>query len=107
MQRNIVFFPAGSERGTLVVQWRLSPRCKKVAGSVPRQACLCGLPALCVLSLCVSFGWSLSNYSQVFGESVFSLFLITFYIIVIPQGSATDTVNFLGSVAVGSDVVKW
>lgn len=78
MQQNIVVvFSAGSEKGTFVVQRCLSPHSKRVAGSVPMQAGLCGGPALCVVSLSVSYGWSPLNSSQVFGESVFSLFLIT------------------------------
>lgn len=78
VQQNIVVaFSAGSEKATFVVQWCLSPHSKRVAGSVPMQACLCGGPALCVVSLYVSFNWSPLNSSQDFGESVFSLFLIT------------------------------
>lgn len=47
----LLFFSAGSEKGTFVVQWCLSPHSKRVAGSVPMHACLCGGPALCVVSL--------------------------------------------------------
>lgn len=87
------------KRGTFVVQWCLSPHSKRVAGSVPMCRSVCGFTP-CELRL-----EPVKLLSGFWRECLFIIF--NYIIIVIPRGCATDTVNFLSSVAIGRDVVRW